>query len=328
MKVFRYIFVFVFLFIPFVGNAQVSYFDNLAISVSPENPRPGEDVTLRAQSFAFDINQSYFTWYIDGFVVNEGFGEDVLTFHAGKSNERSLITLTVSTENNNFLEEQITIQPVDVTLLWQANTSVPTFYKGKALHTPGSDVKFVAISNVFQNGIKVSSRNLVYTWKNNNKILGSLSGIGKSSITLENKGILRDFVVSVSVSTADGLVSGRDTVVIDVVNPEVLFYEDSPLLGKKYEKAIGDDFILTRDEVVIAAESFFFSTGDLLYSWRIDRQSLGNTENNILLKSPEEGGSLSNISVEVKHPDHFLQVARAAFDIKFNVPLLESLFNF
>lgn len=327
MKMFKYIFIFVFLFIPFTGNGQVSYFNNLTISVSPSDPKPGESVTLTAENFSFDINQSYFTWYVDGSVVKDGLGEESLTFTVGKSNDRSIITLTVNTDDSLFIEEQITIQPVDITLLWQANTNVPTFYKGKALHTPGSNIKFVAIANVYQNRVRVPSRNLVYTWKNDKKILGSLSGIGKNSITLENKGILRDLIVSVSVSTVDDLISGRDTVVVNVNNPEVFFYENDPLIGKRYERGLEGNFILTKDEVTVSAEPFFFSPGKLSYSWKVDGQPAG-TSNNILIRSSEEDVSLSNVSIEVKHPDYFLQSVKKAFGIEFNVPLLESLFNF
>lgn len=328
MKLLRNIALFVLFIVPFVGSAQLAYFDNIDLKISPNDPSPGEIVSITVNAFSFDINQSFFTWYVGGSIYDQGIGLDEIKIEARSANLQSVVTVVVNTENGIILEEQIVIQPTEVTLLWEAQTETPIFYKGKTLHTPGSEIKLVAIPNLFQNGRKISSRNLVYTWEINNKVLGSLSGVGKSSITINNPTSLRDMKAEVFVETQDGLVHGRDTIIISVEKPEVYLYKEDLLLGRNYDNILQNTFSLMDKEIIVFAESFFFSPNTLSYSWKIDNKLLSTTGNKITIQSPEEGEALSSIDVSVKNSQKFLQSAESIFSISFGKSLLESLFNF
>jgi len=328
MRFLTYIAIFIFFLFPLAGNAQVVYFDDFKVIITPKNPGPEEQVTLKASDASFSAYQSYFTWYVSGVLVEQGLGEDKIILNSGKANQQKVVRVTINTNNNTFIEEQLVIQPVEVTVLWQADTIVPPIYKGKPLYSPASDVTFIALPNVFQNGVRVPSKNLLYTWSDNQRVLGHLSGVGKDTITLNKGVILRNFVLSVQVETTDRLLSGSRSIVVPITDPEIVLYENDPLIGVKYEKAIGDEVSFAKDEVSIQATSFFFSPGDVSYSWNIDRKTINNNKNTIVLRSPGGESAFSSISTKITHPNFFLQSARNTFRIKFNTPLLENFFTF
>jgi len=103
-----------------------------------------------------------------------------------------------------------------------------------------------------------------------------------------------------------------------------LLYEQSPLRGVKYERALQGNFNLTNEEVVVTAEPYFFSAKDrrdagIIYSWFLNgRQVSGNPddESSIVLRR-ESGSGSSLISLSVKHPGKLLQEAANAITVNF-----------
>jgi len=200
--------------------------------------------------------------------------------------------------------------PLEVSLIWQTDTYVPFWYKGKAKPSSESNITVAAITRIFdKNGKQIPPESLIYEWKKDGKVLSSQSGIGKSSLTFKGgkKGVINK--VSVGVSDPTKYVAGGATIDIPIGEPKVIFYEDKPLLGTAREKALSLESSIT-GQMILRAEPFFFSDKDWLkYNWKINNSPVVNDENNparLLLKVADKNVS-SRINLNVYHSDKLLQ---------------------
>ncbi|MCR4334391.1 MAG: hypothetical protein NUV47_01505 [Patescibacteria group bacterium] len=205
-----------------------------------------------------------------------------------------------------------------VDLLWQTNTYTPPFYKGKALYTTQSTVTVVAVPSI-------KSNNLIYTWKQDYKVLGSLSGLGKDSYTFKGTVLSKPTTIEVEVSTAeDGLKATKD-ITLSARNPEPIIYEDDPLYGILYNKAITSPLALSKDEIVLLASPYFFSTdvtgkNNLEYEWSINNGNVAdNTDRSIILRHEGDTVGSSDISLVVNNTVDFFQKTRFNFKVNFGV---------
>jgi hypothetical protein len=131
--------------------------------------------------------------------------------------------------------------------LWEADTFVPQFYKGKALPTYKSIVKLTAIPrfNTFASDPALYS----YAWTAN-QIQSMGKGLGKQSVLVPMKYSGSSVPVEVTVTdhasgsdpsattSATQLSSGSAQQRLVAVDPLILFYEDAPLLGIRFDRAL------------------------------------------------------------------------------------------
>ncbi len=324
----KYFLIITFLFLPIVVSAQLTGFNNVQLKISPQNPAPGNTVTVKASGTSFDVNRSSFSWSVNGVPFPGGRGVGKVSFVAGSVGSRHNVSVFITTEKRVSISDSVTIVPTDVEILWEGTTNTPLFYKGKALHTAGSEVRAVVISNIIEKGRRFSPSELTYTWSRGSKVLGSLSGRGKSTITIENSGVLRDLDIRVEVSSPSNLVRGFDRVIIPVSDPEIYLYEDDPVLGLRYERAL-KNFNLINEELTTVAAPFFFSSGSFSYEWKVNGRKVEEKGEKLTLRPEGEGEGLATVSVVAQHLTAFLQKAEQVFRISFGkVEQKESFFNF
>jgi hypothetical protein len=109
------------------------------------------------------------------------------------------------------------------------------------------------------------------------------------------------------------------------VYPRLVFYENDPLLGIRYEQAIGENFDLKQEEVVIVAHPYYFVGQDRVhpratYSWQVSNRDVENPledKSSIVLRQTGGSGNAS-ISLSIEHLDEVLQRAREHFTITFS----------
>lgn len=291
------------------------------VTVLPKYPGPYQNVTVKVEDFSRDINGVNISWSINGKAEKSGVGLKEFTFQTGALGSVSNVSI-----NMGGSVETVSVRPTSVDLIWQSDTYTPPFYAGKALHSNQDPVTVVA-EPFFLNSKKerLDPNKLVYKWLQDGNIVGSASGYGKKTFTVEQSILLKPISIEVEVSSTDGTYRSNARITISDIRPEVLVYENHPLYGIVFEKALnGKDFVMAGSETKITAVPFFFSnkqknSGDLLYDWNLNNSSVSEKGNEVVFRKPEnvkQGSSL--ISLNVKNLERFMQYADASFNIKFS----------
>ena len=333
------IFIFVFFGTGAVSSAQFSDFgDIILLEISPENPRPQELVRASIESFSIDLDRaSKITWLQNGEVVNRGVGVKEIAFNAGSLGSRSVIEVIVQSIERGTVNKSITIRPTEVDLLWQADSYTPLLYKGKALPASDTEITIIAIPQfINSNGRKLKTNELIFTWEKDGKILSRESGRGKNTIKIRGPKIFRQTVIRIDTSSLDGALQGKSHTLISPVLPKIIFYENDPIFGIKYEKAITNTFNLLNKEVMITAHPYFFSSrerisSDFDYLWKVDGSKVSGSpddESSIVLRQESEGEGVVKIAFSIQNINRILQSAQSSFSVIFGGSDRNTLFDF
>jgi len=200
-----------------------------------------------------------------------------------------------------------------IPLVWESDTYTPPFYKGKALSPSDSGSRIIALPpSTF------GPDTATYTWKFNGKVLGSLSGVGKKTLSLAGSPFTSDRLVTVTVESADGSQEGVGVVRIPVQKPLVLAYEDSPLSGIRFENALERFSGHTETDIPLLAYPYFFSTthrlSGLSYEWTVGGRSVSDGKNGSLTARSDVAGT-STVQVSVHNLKNILQQATHDFSV-------------
>jgi len=174
--------VFVLFFIPLLASANLNgTSEDIILKTNPQIPVPNKIISLNLSSYLTDLGTSEIAWYKNGVFQSKGSGKRSFSFVVGGLGSSNTITAVILTQGGKTFTKRIVFRPAEVDLLWESNSTVPPFYEGKALASKQSVIKIVAVPNIIDlNGKKISSKNLVYRWKKDWQVLGSLSGFGKN----------------------------------------------------------------------------------------------------------------------------------------------------
>lgn len=259
------------------GAQSVS--QDIALELFPQNPGPKERIVVSISSINIDLARAEIVWSTDGKVAKRGVG--LTTFIVSAPDLGRELRLDVGVKSSmGTISKSVVVRPAGVEILWYAHGYVPPLYKGKALHTSESSITASAMPHFILRGVPLSSESLFYQWRLNNTFLGNQSGLGKQTIQFVGAALFGKDTLSVEVSTKDRALVGNATITIDTVNPKVLFYEDSPLLGTLYTQALSSSYFLTKEELTVRAEPYFFSQKELEDgvdgTWHINGTRLNN----------------------------------------------------
>ncbi|MAG12504.1 hypothetical protein CL630_01700 [bacterium] len=313
-----------FLFIfTFTAHAQLSS-SLFNVSISPATPMAHQEVKVSIESFTFDLRTAQVTWILNGRVSQRGEGIKVFTFKTGNLGTESSVQVIVVTSDGQELERSFEIRPAEVDLIWESIAYTPPFYKGKALAASKNKIKITAIPHfILASKRRIDPDNLTYTWQKDRRVLGSLSGTGKQSVTIDGPRLFENARITVLISSLSGTYNAQKEIIIRSVDPEIIFYEKHPTEGIKYEHALEQDFALTQEEIIVRAEPYFFSSEDLSssrvrFTWTLNGNNVENISrvNEIVLRQ-EEGGGIAELSLAVENIAKILQEARKNIFIQF-----------
>lgn len=292
--------------------------NDFQINLSPEYPEAYTEVTANIVSYSFDADKSYITWTLNGKIIKQGRGKKSVTFKTGGVGTTKYLAVSITTEKgiNIRAEKEIKISEID--LLWQAHTFTPAFYKGKAMPVENGLVKVTAIPH----GLG-ASKSLIYEWQRDFKNLPNSSGLGRNSISFSFSDVTNEETISVKVSTTNGNNIVEKTINIRIKDMEVVLYEESPLEGVLYQKALGNKVQLLQPEIVIRAEPYFFQKSDidsLTYEWRMNQKPIKSLAkpNTIGLSAPSdltEGATA--ITLQVKNKNKYFQQITKSLQLSF-----------
>jgi hypothetical protein len=216
--------------------------------------------------------------------------------------------------------------PSKVDLIYQADSYVPPFYKGKGLNPNQGLVTVLAISGLKNStGEVISAKNTIYKWKKNGLVLQSSSGQGKDSITFRGGVPLKDTVIEVSVSSLDGSISSTNTLDINNTQTQIVFYESSPVYGIRFNHALPSNVALLGNELVILAMPYFYSTNvaadeNLNYTWSIDENKTENQspKNSFTTRIDNPGSGVANVNLKINNKALIFQVGTNNYKINFS----------
>jgi hypothetical protein len=215
-----------------------------------------------------------------------------------------------------------------IDLLWEADTSTPVWYEGKALASPDSSVRVVALP-FFQakNGTRLASEQLTFDWRKDGRPLPSVSGVGRSSLTYTAGGVGTAANIEVTITYPAESLALRQSVLIPVVAPEVRLYEAEPLWGPLTNLVLPTNLRVAKPEIAVTAAPFFFSNdavrqNNLTYRWRLNGQPIVTDSQNpatLNFLAPTDNPGFENIiDLSVAHPRLGSQIATANFHLTFD----------
>lgn len=311
----------------------------ITIQQIPSIPKPGEAVSVKIVSYSTDLNKALITWTLDGKVIFTQIGATKLDFQAPASGKTSNLVITIRKETGGTLSKTITISPADVDLFFEAQTYAHPFYKGKKMYTSESIINFIAVPNfVNSNGTKISDSNLVYLWKINGVAQEGASGYGKNTFLTKGSLIERSNQVSVEVSAINSTLKASQSLNFKSISPEFVLYENNPILGIVYEKAIQGAFSLERPQVDFEGIPYFYSTDTkdstlLDFGWTINGTKVSSkspNENYMVLRNDQNAEGKAIIGTTLQHASNILQTTQSYLELNFkkieNEPNAE--FNF
>lgn len=211
-------------------------------------------------------------------------------------------------------------------LLYQAMSSyVPPFYKGKAMPSPDSTVKIVAMPEIISGSAGlVDPKNMTYAWKKDdtNNIVGS--GYGKNAFTYVNDYLEDSNTIGVTASTVDQKYSSATSLTIGMTKPKIIFYKNDTKLGTLWDQALFDGHKILTSEILVAAP-YFISPGDiriptLTWDWFINNETVTAPiyrQNTMPLIVQDGTSGTSNIRLEVNSTEKIFESATKELNVEF-----------
>ena len=298
-----------------LGSAQ--------IELDPPYPSPGTRVEATFRSTALDIYSTNVTWTMDKKVVLRASGDTRYHFIAGPIG--SVMVLSATAHDAEGVERTATaiIRVSDVSLVWEGRTYTPPFYLGRALSGGGGSLVVLALPVVpDSSGQPTATDQLYFEWHADDGTTPFAYGLGKAAVLYRSRPLSTEPPsVSVVVKDINGAVRAARTISVPVTDPSVVLYEDDPLYGIGYDRALGNEYPIAGRAVSLVAEPYYFSVPSrtdtsLTYAWEVGEQTLENA-GSITLSPGGDGGGVSPLRVAVTHNTVWQQRADASTQIAF-----------
>lgn len=293
--------------------------EQASVTMTPSVPKAGDRVTIRVDSYSDDLNKAAIIWTQDGVTVAEGFGLVEYSFTAPASGRSTVITFRAAKVKGGVLSRTFTVAPADVDILYEAETYTPPFYRGKARFTNSSAIRLVAVPDFVSAGAQVSPESLVYTWREEGRVVQAASGYGRNIYRTTGDLVTSGINVEVEVSDPNSDLKATARAGTSYVEPSLVLYRKDPLLGIVYEHAwSGKTTPLEGTEVTLAATPYSMDAtgpndGRLSYEWFVNDVPSGQVGSSAVFR--KQGGGIAAVSVALKHLGNFAQFAEAEGEI-------------
>lgn len=251
--------------------------NSVLLRMNPMHPQPGDRVQVSAQSVFLDLSRMNITWTVNNKVIGQGVGMVDIDLTMGALGSEMKIVLS-ATSDTTTASKQLTIIPTQIDVLFESDSYVPPFYRGRALPSEQTYVRVQAIPRFKRaDGSFVPKNSMIYTWKQNGSIVAAVSGKGKYAVTLPSPVLFGADTISVEAVSVDGIMSGSASISIPSVTPILLLYQDHPLFGRMYHRALGVRTAIPESEMMFMAVPFFSGVAtpndtSLQYGWNINNE--------------------------------------------------------
>ncbi len=322
------LFVFVCLFFSlftFTGslkNAHAQSFYNEAVGLhlipTPRFPSPHTPVTVTLDDYSVETVGSTIQWYVNDIERKDALNERSLNIESGNLGKKTAVRVLLTRKNALPLSTSIDIIPSVVDIILEANTYTPDFYKGRALPSTESIVRAIA---VVHDGTENLQNAYSYKWTQGDTVLGGGARTGGNvvNVTIDR---YADDILELEVFNTAGETVGRRSIPLIPTDPEIHFYEQSPLRGLS-GKEINNPFKLIGDETTIYGEPYFFNTklneSDADFTWTIDSTPTTHDTNvpNAIALRHIGGAGEARIGFSIISKGTIPQVAGSLFNLIF-----------
>jgi len=313
------------LLVLFSGMVSVTVYaqtpeEPISASISPENPGPREAVTIKATSYLEDSSRATYIWLLDGAELSRGVAQKAFTFQTKDAGQTSTVSVTMRMPSGRVFQKTISITPQNIDLLWEAETTVPDTYEGKALLSSEAYVRVIAVTRPVQAGRTYTPDELVYTWRINGKLDNSQSGQGKKVARFQSSLLKTPTKAEVLVTSPNGTIRIEKTIEINHVSPEIHFYNENPLMGTFYQTFLDNGIYSTDDGGILRSENYFLSRfiPDQREAWALDGEYLPPlAENQNLLEITPRNRSTGLLSREIRSVENLMQNINRSAPIYF-----------
>lgn len=303
------------LLIAFPAFAQVNFGGTTALTISanPEYPGPNSIVTLTAESPLLDLEDSDIEWSVNG--NSAGSGQSIKVPLGGLGQETD-VSVSVSGESGND-SATLSLVPTSVDLLWEADSYVPPFYRGRAQAGSGSSIRVMAIPHfVNTDGTTVPSSEINFTWKLNGAIDETQSGLGESSAIFPAATLYDSDVIDVTAQAQGASLAGESSVTIRTLPPDLVLYEDNPLFGVTYYDALPQSSTASESDTSFAAVPYFANAASandpsLAYAWTVNGSPVAAApQDPSEITIDAESAGVASIGLSISNPsDPFFSVS-------------------
>jgi hypothetical protein len=261
------------LFAPIFASAQFLGADPLTLSVSPQYPHPYDRVTITPGSTLINLGASTVTYTVNGKAGGTVGGGSSFSVQAGAAGSVTTVAVTATGPDGTY-QKTLTLAPSDVELIAEPQTTAHPLYPGGRLTASQSTVRLVALADLRTSKGAIDSKSLVYDWKLGDQQLIPQSGLGRSVLMVTAPERYRSATVSVTVSSQDGSVNGHAALDLSPAEPLLRVYENDPLLGPRYDRALSGTFSMRDNEASFVAVPYFFSKAPVV-SWAVGGSAAG-----------------------------------------------------
>lgn len=296
--------------------------NDIGSNMIPEIPEPYKNVTLRLSSYITDLDKAMIEWRSGSTLLLSGYGKTSYSFKTQGPGKAITVDATIRVEGSgDIITKHFYINPSEIELLWQSvDGYTPPFYKGKSFPSSGSKIRIVAVAS---NGtVQSGKKNIVYNWKNADKVVPSASGYGKNSYTFTDDEYTDNKDISVNASSVDNTYNATGDLTVSIVNPKVLFYKKSPTDGILFNQALTDNSFVSEDEFTILAAPFYSTftndDGSFTYKWKINGKNIDTPSNKTELTiRPSSRGGYATINLIIENMSALFQ--KAVGSLKLNL---------
>ena len=311
-------------FAGFFARAQVRDTD-IVLSISPQYPSQNQSVNATLNSHSINLDKANIFWSVNDQETSGGIGKKSFSFKTEDTGSFTVLSVTIDTVDGQSISKTMTITPAELDMLWEAYDSyTPPFYKGKALVTSQGTLKIVAVPSIINQNGKVNINNLSFVWKKDSKSQSDSSCCGYNYFIFQNSYLDKGNIIEVKVSDISGGASTSGKITLNTTNPKILFYQNDPALGVKWERTLNNGFTINPNGETLTVEPYFFSpqnlnSADLVFDWSLNGEKIQTpSPKNILSIKPEAGQSGSaTIKVVVNNIRTLFQSIEKQINVRF-----------
>jgi hypothetical protein len=290
--------------------------DPLTLTIEPAYPRPYDQVTIIPDSTVVDLSASTVTVSVNGSVVHKGTGTGGVRFPVGGLGEKTTVLVSIASPGGLMYSQDLIIRPADVALVLEPTSTAHSFYRGLPMVAPNGGLRLVAMPDLRTSAnTRLDPATLVYSWKFGDMLLQASSGIGRSVLVATAPPPFRDADIVLTVSSQDSTLVAQSKITIEPVRDPILrVYENDPLIGPFFDRALSGTYQMAETESTLRAVSYFFASAPTI-EWRVNNKIQGS-DKDLTVRSTGGAGS-AQLSTSARLPA-FQQSATNGFGVRFD----------
>jgi hypothetical protein len=318
----KYFFFALVLLIAPLAFSQAQVGTNLAgsgpsLDLEPVYPEPLTEISVKLNDYALTARVVSINWRVDGTVFTEAQNQRTISISTKEAGKETTVEAILELAGGMTQVVKKVITPVYLDIIVEPQTKTPPFYIGRGLPSIGSTINLTALVS----GNTTPTKDLIYTWRLNNQVLGGGSVRGGNKVTATTP-LGQVMMITVDITTINGTVVVKRTIEIPSVAPVIYFYENNPLYGLSH-KAV-TNLSLVGASATVRAEPYnldinTYNNPDFL-EWEVDGIKTDTKSTNpyeITLGRPGETYGTSRVNLHIRNLSQLLQGSEGNFQVTF-----------